>query len=103
MQKTEEWSLGKPFLQGRSVLGSCHNELMFLVLHIKYFAQLGHRVILNISYFSLYGLKNKDSDLQAWHVTCGCSPAPKENQKKCERSFHKAAIKGDDQPSSPSQ
>lgn len=81
MQKTEEWSLGKPSLQGRSVLGSCHNGLMFLVLHLKNFAQLGHTVILNISYFSLYGLKNKDSDLQAWHVPCGMESSSKKSEE----------------------
>lgn len=35
MQNIEHWILGKPSLQGSSALGSCHNELMFLVLHIK--------------------------------------------------------------------
>ena len=48
--------------------GSCRNEVIMslLVLPINNsFPQLGHAAILNITYFSLYGLKIKDPGLQA--------------------------------------
>lgn len=66
----EQQSLGKPSLQGSSVLGSCHDELIvFLVLPINNFPRLGHAVTLNIPYFSLYGLKNKET-LTCRHGSC---------------------------------
>lgn len=82
------------------MLGSCHDELiMFLVLHIKNFAQPGHTAVLNVSYFSPYGLQKKET-LTWRHGSCPVMEL-KKNLKKSERSFHKAAIKGDDKPSSP--
>lgn len=66
-QRTGQRDLGKPPLRGILALGSCHDEFIALLLVLPInndFPQLGHAVILNITYFSLCGLKIKDPGLQ---------------------------------------
>lgn len=59
---SEQQDPGKPSLRGISVSGSCRDELIVVLLVLPMnnsFPLRGHAVILNIIYFSLYGLKKK--------------------------------------------